>query len=84
MALPRARLERVSEQPSAELARALKTTPGRATLHSTLAPAVLTPSLAPVSSGLLAKPPEHSAVVARPLQPISARSRASASFPRAP
>jgi hypothetical protein len=83
LALPRACPERVSEQPSAELTHALKTHHGRATLHSTLAPAVPTPSLALASSAPPAKPPEHSATVAKPLQPISPRSRASASFPRA-
>jgi hypothetical protein len=44
-----------SPQPSSPAP--LKTTPGRATLHSTLAPAVQTPSLAPVSSTPPAKPP---------------------------
>ena len=70
--------------PRTSLPVPLKTTPGRTTLHSTLAPAVPTPSLAPTSSASPAKPPEHSTAVARPLQPISARSRASASFARDP
>jgi hypothetical protein len=62
----------------------LKTTTRRATLRSTPTPAVPTPSLAPTSSAPPAKPAEHSVAVTRPLQPISTRSRPSASFARDP